>query len=315
MTCMRYIVPIVTALGAVLSPAQDQPQAKNGVVVVEHGDDRVEVRFVPDAAHPQVLINGNVVSEGKWRVEGGEHRLDAGTYRLRVEAPEGGWRLPLAYRWPSNFDATTPTLLEWSKHFSNADANAEPEPYIGVQVGGLPAALADQMELDADRCVLVISATDGGPAAAAGLEAHDIVTAIDGVEGVTDAALSEAVNGKKPGDTLTLTVLRHGKKRDVAIEVGKQTRANWWLRNWQKEWKANPKLLETTPWLTYTSTDAPVLAYGDYLKNAVARRTAEPRDESLQQQIDEIRKLCERLERQLEANADGAKKKDGAVRR
>ena len=61
----------------------------------------------------------------------------------------------------------------------------------------------------------IASVVPGGPAAGAGLQAGDVVTAIDGkaVNGPTD--LSTAINGKAPGDHVSLTVQRGGSQQTL----------------------------------------------------------------------------------------------------
>ena len=326
------LLPIVIAFGALLptatgqrgqstqptetQPTETQPtetQATQaspdaGVVVVEHGDDRVEVKLVPGAEHPTVTINGKVIDDDAWHVEDGEHRIRSGKYRLRVTSPTGRW---LAWPQGSTFGQIgAPALLDWSKAYYQQHAQrGEPEPYIGVQVSAVSEALADHLGLDVANCVLVVSVVDGGPAATAGLKAHDVLTAIDGVEGVTDAKLSAAVDTKHPGDTLTLSIVRRGERRDVAIEVGKQTRVAGWQTNWQQLLKYNRdnNLLLSAPQtlLNLTTTDAqgrwatPLLQYytGQQAARAAEQKEPEP---SVQEQIDEIRALVERIEKQLQ---------------
>ncbi len=62
----------------------------------------------------------------------------------------------------------------------------------------------------------------GGPAASAGLQAGDIVTAIDGkpIEGSAD--LVAAIAAKKPGDSITLTVKRGSGTETITATLGTQ---------------------------------------------------------------------------------------------
>lgn len=122
----------------------------------------------------------------------------------------------------------------------------------------LPADPADLIRR-AGRGVLVVSATQGGPAARAGLQAHDVLTAIDGVEGVTDESLRTAVKGKKPGDTMQVRILRRGKTSELAIEVGKQTPASWWTLTWQEplllDWAT---VMQNPPLIHHEGSKVPV---------------------------------------------------------
>ena len=94
------------------------------------------------------------------------------------------------------------------------------KPYIGVMVSdvsdeatnyGTPAGAA------------VVSVTEGGPAEKAGLQANDIITAVDGeaISGKSD--LSSIISDHAAGDKLTLTVYRQGQTLTVTVEIGEQT--------------------------------------------------------------------------------------------
>ena len=69
---------------------------------------------------------------------------------------------------------------------------------------------------------LVGQVTSGGPAAAAGLKAGDVVTAIDGtaVKGTND--LVAAIAARAPGDTVTLTVHRGSSTQHLTAKLGTQ---------------------------------------------------------------------------------------------
>ena len=94
------------------------------------------------------------------------------------------------------------------------------KPYIGVMVSdvsdeatnyGTPAGAA------------VVSVTEGGPAEKAGLQANDIITAVDGeaISGKSD--LSSVISDHEAGDTLTLSVYRQGQTLSVTVTIGEQT--------------------------------------------------------------------------------------------
>jgi S1-C subfamily serine protease len=69
----------------------------------------------------------------------------------------------------------------------------------------------------------VMSVEAGGPAADAGLEAGDVITAIDGQEIDTDHPfINELVFGHKPGDKVTLTVDRNGEQLDLSVTLGER---------------------------------------------------------------------------------------------
>jgi putative serine protease PepD len=83
-------------------------------------------------------------------------------------------------------------------------------PYLGVSLGDSTSTSGAVIE----------SVKPGSPAATAGLQAGDIVTAVDGA-GVSDAdQLAAAVAQHKPGDLLHLTVDRQGATRTIDVTLG-----------------------------------------------------------------------------------------------
>jgi S1-C subfamily serine protease len=70
---------------------------------------------------------------------------------------------------------------------------------------------------------LVVDVTSGGPAEGAGLEAGDVITAVDGQPIDVENDLADRIAAYKPGDTVTLTVERPGEEpREVTVDLGAQ---------------------------------------------------------------------------------------------
>jgi putative serine protease PepD len=84
--------------------------------------------------------------------------------------------------------------------------------YLGVQIGDT----ADNTGAQVSRVV------SGSPADKAGLQAGDVVTAIDGKPVTTADELTARVNTYKPGDKATLTVKRGGSTKSVDITFGQR---------------------------------------------------------------------------------------------
>jgi putative serine protease PepD len=84
--------------------------------------------------------------------------------------------------------------------------------YLGVQLS------------DGNGGAQIGQVAGGGPAADAGLRSGDVVTAMDGKAINGADALVTAVDGKKPGDTVTLKVRRGGSTNDIKVKLG--TRPN-----------------------------------------------------------------------------------------
>jgi S1-C subfamily serine protease len=73
-----------------------------------------------------------------------------------------------------------------------------------------------------ERGASVQQVKNDSPAASAGLQSGDLITAIDGIAVETPLSLSAAVGAHKPGDTLTLTVQRKGEEqpREMTVTLG-----------------------------------------------------------------------------------------------
>jgi len=90
------------------------------------------------------------------------------------------------------------------------------KPYIGVSISNVSEqALAYGLPEGA----AIAAVTEDGPADKAGLQANDIVTAVNG-EAITDSdGLSDAVAAASKGDKLELTVYRAGDKLTITVTV------------------------------------------------------------------------------------------------
>jgi serine protease Do len=70
---------------------------------------------------------------------------------------------------------------------------------------------------------LVASVSEGSGAEKAGIQKNDIVIAINDTMITSISELNEIKNKFEPGDTVTLTLYRNGKKLDVEVELGEST--------------------------------------------------------------------------------------------
>jgi S1-C subfamily serine protease len=109
--------------------------------------------------------------------------------------------------------------------------------YLGIQTIPVGGNLAEALELPVQEGLLVEVAAKGGPAAAAGIRGGDrvvqagmqriaiggdVITAIDGQKMSSPMDLNIALNRKRPGDIMTLTVYRAGKKMDVPVKLAER---------------------------------------------------------------------------------------------
>jgi putative serine protease PepD len=83
-------------------------------------------------------------------------------------------------------------------------------PYLGVAT----ASTAQGAQIQ--------EVTGGGPAAAAGLRAGDVITRVDGNEVDEPSDVSEAIDGLQPGDSVQVEVTRGGEQRSFSVELAKR---------------------------------------------------------------------------------------------
>jgi S1-C subfamily serine protease len=109
--------------------------------------------------------------------------------------------------------------------------------YLGIEGGTITPELAKAVNLPVKEGVLIQSVEKGGPSDKAGIEGGSTQATIDGAEItlggdiITEAEgkkidnmeqIIELVNGKKPGDQVTLKLLRDGKEKTETVTLGKR---------------------------------------------------------------------------------------------
>ncbi|MCI4397351.1 MAG: Do family serine endopeptidase [Acidobacteria bacterium] len=96
--------------------------------------------------------------------------------------------------------------------------------YLGVKVGPLDkdakAYLKQKYGVEVKGGAVVQSVESDQPAAKAGLEKGDIITAVEGVELKDSSELVHKVSGYPPKKTITIDVLRDGSKKKFNVTLG-----------------------------------------------------------------------------------------------
>ena len=105
--------------------------------------------------------------------------------------------------------------------------------YLGVHIQTIPSDAAGQLHVPAG--VEITSVVSGSPAAKAGLKAAqsskvvngqqyvtggDVVTRVDGHDVTSADELQTLIADKKPGTTVTLTVVRNGSTKSITVTLG-----------------------------------------------------------------------------------------------
>jgi S1-C subfamily serine protease len=105
-------------------------------------------------------------------------------------------------------------------------------PWLGLQSLDITEALASELELPVNRGMYVVEVIADSPAAQAGIVGSgidaqggpvpggDIVTAIDGQAVVSVDSVLTYLNGKRPGDVVTLTIQRGDSALTVPVTLG-----------------------------------------------------------------------------------------------
>jgi S1-C subfamily serine protease len=107
--------------------------------------------------------------------------------------------------------------------------------YLGISGGDITPSIAQALNLPVQQGVLVEQVLSGGPADDAGIKGAtgqatiggqtvpiggDIITKVEGKQITGMDEIISAVNSKKPGDEITLTVWRDGQQKDVTVKLG-----------------------------------------------------------------------------------------------
>ena len=110
--------------------------------------------------------------------------------------------------------------------------------FLGVETLSVGGWLSEALDLPVKEGLLVERVTPGGPAAAAGLRGGDrvaqagmrriyiggdVIVAIDGQKVAGQLDVNVILNHKRPGDTVTVSVYRGGKKMDIPVKLSDRT--------------------------------------------------------------------------------------------
>jgi S1-C subfamily serine protease len=109
--------------------------------------------------------------------------------------------------------------------------------FLGVETLPVSGWLSEALDLPVKDGLLVERATKDGPAAAAGIQGGnriveagmrriaiggDVIVAIDNQKVASQLDVNLALNHKRPGENITVTVYRGGKKMDIPVKLGER---------------------------------------------------------------------------------------------
>jgi serine protease Do len=129
-----------------------------------------------------------------------------------IYSPSGG-SVGIAFSIPA---ATVKTVIAQLK-----DKGSVSRGWIGVQIQPVTQDIADSLGLKQAEGALVAEPQNDGPAAKAGIESGDIVTAVNG-QSIKDAReLARIIGGLAPGNAVKLDILHKGRSKVVNLTLGK----------------------------------------------------------------------------------------------
>ncbi|HVT44283.1 MAG TPA: trypsin-like peptidase domain-containing protein [Thermoanaerobaculia bacterium] len=92
--------------------------------------------------------------------------------------------------------------------------------FLGIGYGDIDPELAAQFRLPVRQGIIVLQVVAGSPAARGGIRVEDIITRIDQTAIETGGDLRRALREKKPGDAVTLTVVRPtGRQETIRVQL------------------------------------------------------------------------------------------------
>jgi S1-C subfamily serine protease len=110
--------------------------------------------------------------------------------------------------------------------------------YLGVETLTIWPQLAERIDVNVDTGALVQRIVNGSPAEDAGLEAGDedisfqgqssvavggdLIVAVDGKPLTRQHDLADEISGRSVGETVSLTLLRDGKRRTIDVKLGRR---------------------------------------------------------------------------------------------
>lgn len=239
---------------------------------------RWELRAFADN-HVEVWMDSERVPEARIVREGNRVAVtnDAGTVIERLDLPANWTPEHGAAGAPGTYRTVEGTTL------------VPPAAMLGGKLEPVPASTlahlhAAHTAADGSRCTYVASVIPGLPMDAAGVRAHDVIVAVNGNADASPTAVRAAVRAAKPGDTVTLTLVRAGERRDAAVV----------LAAWDPKHMVNPvgKPAQVAP--AMASSAAPAGA-------AAAPAPAGGQADALQQQVVQLKAQVADLERQQQA--------------
>jgi len=128
-----------------------------------------------------------------------------------IFTPSGG-SVGIGFDIPASTAKTITAELEKSGHVTRA--------WLGIQVQDVTQSLADGLGLKQAEGALVAQPEQGGPAAGAGIQPGDVITAVNGTTVKDGRGLAQEIATLQPGTSVKLDILRHGSPQTITLTLG-----------------------------------------------------------------------------------------------
>jgi len=91
--------------------------------------------------------------------------------------------------------------------------------FIGVSITDVTSEVAKKYGITGNKGVFVNNVTEGGAAQKAGIKTGDIILKVKGVEVNSTPELQEQIGQYRPGDQITITILRGNKEKNLLVTL------------------------------------------------------------------------------------------------
>lgn len=174
-----------------MAQEKEQPKEAEQIVITRKGDDSKKLNIVVDGDN--ITVNGKPISK--------EENADITVKRMKIKDLDN-------FQWSPN---------ESFRYYNQAPF-AE-RTFRGMQLPN--KAMLGVVTEKVEKGARIVSVNENTAAAKSGLKEGDIITAVDSKPISSPDELSQALKDKKPGDKVTITYTRDGKKSSVNATLTK----------------------------------------------------------------------------------------------
>jgi PDZ domain len=162
-------------------------------------------------------LNQRIVAQVQARIDRARAKIV-----LAQSLPVSNFQLPLVF---VDTDFSPPTRDDAQLLLldpNGLQVQTEKAAFLGVATSPVNALLRDQLKLQRGMGLVVDYVAPDSPAMQAAMQPHDVLEKLDDQWLVNGPQFAALVRAKKPGDTITLTVIRAGDRLKVTITLAEK---------------------------------------------------------------------------------------------